>query len=43
MSGFRRSRCLYIMKQQEDITVFGVRAETFPDEIKEAFDGLMRI
>ena len=31
------------MDQQEDITVFGVRVETFPDGIKEAFDSLMSI
>jgi hypothetical protein len=31
------------MRQREDITVFGVHLGTFPDGIKEAFNGLMRI
>ncbi len=30
-----------IYYQPEDMTVFGVQVKTFPDGIKEAFDGLM--
>ena len=30
-----------IYYQTEDLTVFGVQVKTFPDGIKEAFDGLM--
>ena len=37
----KKNITMEIYYQPEDMTVFGVQVKTFPDGIKEAFDGLM--